>query len=161
MNEKYKIIFVTEDKIEYCGNPIENIMHSTYLIEYIQRYFNEHQTLSKLTEKTGAESLAYALTYFEKMAIILNETKIGSDGRPKYGTFACLELPGEISPKLQKQLMSLKDNLKTFTQLFVEKSTVVDNYLTGEIIEIDNSLSIEEKLEQIFDKVNNHENIRR
>ena len=161
MEQKYKIIFISEDKIEYYGEPGANTMHSIYLSQYIQTYFKTHPVLGKLTEKTGADSLAYALTYFEKMAIVLNETKIGADGKPKYGTFACLELPNEISPKLQEQILSLSNELSCFSQLVVEKAKVEDNYLTGEIVEIDDGLSIEEKLIQAIHKVNNKENLRR
>jgi len=161
MEQKYKIIFISEDKIEYYGEPGANTMHSIYLSEYIQKYFKDHPYLGKLTEKTGADSLAYALTYFEKIAIVLNETKIGADGKPKYGTFACLELPPIVSTKLQEQILSLSNSLSCFSQLVVEKSKVEDNYLTGELIEVDNDLNMEEKLQDAIDRVNNSENFSR
>lgn len=157
--QKYKLIFITEDNIEYYGDLKENNTHSVYLAEYIDKYFKSHPYLGKLSEKYGAESLCYALTYFEHMIIILNETKVGMDGNPKYGTFACLELPPEISPKLQEKLLSLSNELSCFTQLYVEKSIVVDNYLESELIDVDDNLEINDKLLQIIEKVNN--NIRR
>lgn len=161
MEQKYKIIFISEDKIEYYGKPGANTMHSIYLSEYIQKYFKEHPYLGRLTAQTGADSLAYALTYFEHMAIVLNETKIGPDGKPKYGTFVGLVLPPVISDKLKKQILSLKESLSHFSQLVVEQTIVEDNYLTGELVEVDDSLSMEEKLNQVIDKVNNRDNLGR
>lgn len=161
MEQKYKLIFITENNIEYYGEVTSTSTHSVYLEEYIQKYFKEHPYLGKLSMKYGAESLCYALTYFERMAIILNETKIGSDGIPKYGTFACIELPPEISPKLEEQLLSLSNELNNFSQLFVEKSIVNDGILESKIIDVDNNLSIENKLKQIINNVNEKENTRR
>lgn len=161
MEQKYKLIFITEDNIEYYGEVTSTSTHSAYLEEYIQKYFKEHPYLGKLSMKYGAEALCYALTYFEHMAIILNETKIGSDGIPKYGTFACIELPPEISPKLEEQLLSLSNELNNFSQLFVEKSIVNDGFLESKIIDVDGNLSIEDKLKQIINKVNEKENTRR
>lgn len=159
--QKYKLIFITEDNIEYYGDSKEDVSHSVLLAEYIDKYFKSHPYLGKLSEKYGAESLCYALTYFEHMAIILNETKVGPDGKPKYGTFACLELPPEISPKLQEKILSLSDELSSFTQLYVEKSKVIDNYLASELIKTENNLPIKDVLFQIIEQVNNKENTRR
>lgn len=75
-NQQYKIVFVKEDSIEYYGEPGANTMHSIYLAEYIEKYFKEHPVLGRLTVATGADSLAYALTYFENMIIVMNETRM-------------------------------------------------------------------------------------
>lgn len=158
--QKYKIIFISEDKIEYYGVPGANTMHSIYLTEYIQKYFKEHPILGQLTERHGADSLAYALTYFEHMAIVLNETRIGPDGKPKYGTFACLELPPVVSDKLKSQILSLSDSLSCFSQLVVEQALVEDNFITGALVDIDDNLPMEEKLNQAIDSVNNRNHTR-
>lgn len=152
--EKYKIIFVREDGIEYYGEPGEGTMHSIYLERYIQKYFNEHPYLGKLTVNYGADSLAYALTYFEKMAIIMNETKIGADGKPKYGTFACIELLPVISNDLEKKIMELIPDLKQFSQVVVEHSLVEDNYLMGRVIDVDSEPTIEDKVTKAISYVN-------
>ena len=153
-NDKYKIIFVREDGIEYYGDPGEGTMHSIYLERYIQKYFKEHPYLGHLTMQYGADSLAYALTYFEKMAIVMNETKIGSNGRPKYGTFACIELPPFVSEKLEAQLMTLIPSLEQFSQLVVEQSTVEDNCLTGRVINVDDGVTASDKLSKAIARVN-------
>ena len=153
-DEKYKIIFVKEDGIEYYGEPGEGTMHSIYLERYIRKYFSEHPVLGKLTMRYGADSLAYALTYFEKMAIIMNETKIGADGKPKYGTFACIELPAEISEQLEAQILGLIPSLEQFSQVVIEKSLVENNYLTGEVLDIESDLPIEEKIKKAIKLVN-------
>lgn len=152
--EKYKIIFVKEDGIEYYGEPGEGTMHSIYLENYIKKYFNTHPVLGRLTMNYGADSLAYALTYFEKIAIIMNETKIGADGKPKYGTFACIELPSEISEKLEAQLLGLAPSLEQFSQVVIEKSLVENNYLIGEVLDIESDLPIEEKIKKAIKLVN-------
>ena len=153
-NDKYKIIFVREDGIEYYGDPGEGTMHSIYLERYIQKYFKEHPYLGHLTMQYGADSLAYALTYFEKMAIVMNETKIGSNGRPKYGTFACIELPPFVSEKLEAQLMTLIPSLEQFSQVVIEKSLVENNYLIGEVLDIESDLPIEEKIKKAIKLIN-------
>ncbi len=98
---KYKLIFITEDKIEYYGDASKGETHSEYLYKYIKKYHDSHPFLSKLTVYTGADSLAYALTYFNNMAIILNETKKDSKGNIKYGSFAGLILPTHTTEKLK------------------------------------------------------------
>ena len=154
MDKKYKIIFVSEDKIEYYGEPGEGTMHSIYLTEYIKRYYEKHPFLGKLNINAGADSLAYALTYFEHIAIIMNETKIGADGRPKYGTFACLELPPVISEKLEQQILSLIPNLNQFSQFVVESSLIEQNYLTAQIIDVELEKSVEDKIKKAISIVN-------
>jgi len=92
------------------------------------------------------------------MAIILNETRIGANGLPKYGTFAGMILPDYITPKLRENILSLNESLKDFTSFYVEKTiiNVIDNvpYLDVETIPVDNTLSINDKLNDIIDKVN-------
>jgi len=153
--KKYKIVFIDEEKIEFYGEPGANTMHAIYLEEYIQKYYQEHPTLGKLTYQTGANSLAYALAYFENKIIILNETRIGANGLPKYGTNVCLIVPNEISEKLKDKLLTLKDSLQNFSNFYVEKTEVIDNVLEGHYIAIDNNLSIDEKIESVINQVNN------
>ena len=152
--QKYKIVFVKEDSIEYYGEPGANTMHSIYLAEYIEKYFKEHPVLGRLTVATGADSLAYALTYFENMIIIMNETRIGPNGLPKYGTFVCLIMPPVVSEKLQHQLSLLHENLSHFNQVVIEQTVVENNYLTGNIVDVDDSLTVEGQIAQAIRKIN-------
>jgi len=160
---KYKIIIITENNIEFYGEIKKDtdITHSICLAEYIQKYFKEHPMLGKLTSQINADSLAYALTYFENMAILLNTTKLDEKGVPKYGKVACLELPSKISDNLANQILSLKELFNEFNDFFIEKSIVENNYLMGKIIEVDNNLNIEEKLIDAINKINGEKILKR
>ena len=63
-------------------------------------------------------------------------------------------MPAEISEKLEAQLLGLVPSLEQFSQVVIEKSLVENNYLTGEVLDIESDLPIEEKIKKAIKLVN-------
>ena len=59
-----------------------------------------------------------------------------------------------VSEKLQHQLSILYENLSCFNQVVIEQTVVENNYLTGNIVEVDNCLTVEEQIVQAIKKIN-------
>ncbi len=63
-------------------------------------------------------------------------------------------MPPVVSEKLQHQLSILYENLSCFNQAVIEQTVVENNYLTGNIVEVDNCLTVEEQIVQAIRKIN-------
>lgn len=63
-------------------------------------------------------------------------------------------MPPVVSEKLQHQLSILYENLSCFNQVVIEQTVVENNYLTGNIVEVDNCLTVEEQIVQAIKKIN-------
>ncbi len=63
-------------------------------------------------------------------------------------------MPPVVSEKLQHQLSILYENLSCFNQVVIEQTVVENNYLTGNIVEVDNCLTVEEQIVQAIRKIN-------
>lgn len=63
-------------------------------------------------------------------------------------------MPPVVSEKLQHQLSILYENSSCFNQVVIEQTVVENNYLTGNIVEVDNCLTVEEQIVQAIRKIN-------
>lgn len=63
-------------------------------------------------------------------------------------------MPPVVSEKLQHQLSILYENLSCFNQVVIEQTVVENNYLTGNIVEVDNCLTVEEQIVHAIRKIN-------
>ena len=51
--------------------------------------------------------------------------------------------------------------MSCFSQLIIEQTVVVDNYLTEKIVNIDKDLPMDQRLNSAIDKVNSHGSMKR
>jgi hypothetical protein len=159
MEKKSKLVFIDEEKIEFYGEGTANSQHFNYLLEYIKKNYSDTDFIFKLLKSGVTDQVVYGLTYIEHKAILLNETKYDGSGNIKYGKFACLELPPIISSKLENQILSLIDFMSDFKQLCFEVSKLDENNcLIGEMLQVDDKLSIEEQVKSAIGQVRGIEN---
>lgn len=159
MDKKCKLIFIDEDKIEFYGEGTGNSQHFTYLLEYIKEKYPENSIFHKLLKSGVTDQVVLGLTYVDHKAILLNETKYDGNGNIKYGKFACLELPPVISDELAEKILSLNDFMSEFSQMVFEVSRLDENNcLTGEMLAVDDSLSIEEQVKSAINLVREKDN---
>ena len=144
--ETYKVVIIDEDKVEYYGKAAANTYHSKYLYEYIKSNYSDDKILSRLTDMVSPEQLACFLVYLKNKAVMLNETKIDGNGNAKYGKFACMILPNDISEKLLNNLLSI-DGLANYNQVIIERVRLTEeNILEDNLIYDYDDKSIKERL---------------
>ena len=157
-----KLLIIKEGiEPEFFGDPVPGSYHVGYLIDYIEKNYPEDDAIHRWKASSEPNQIACALSHLKNSIICMNE--VNEEKGVYVPLLVTILVPENMSEELEDKFRSMKPFFNKFKNVVgcttkLESDNYGRRYLIDEQIDIDNRLSMDDKIEEIISKSKTNSN---